>query len=52
VSCKDSDTISNIDREKQLKIASELGRYLQKHLKNSLLNFVNGRNINDGLVEQ
>ena len=52
VSCKDSDTISNIDREKQLKIASELSRYLQKHLKNSLLNFVNGRNINDGLVEQ
>ena len=52
VSCKDSDTISNIDREKQLKIASELSSYLQKHLKNSLLNFVNGKNINDGLVEK
>ena len=52
VSCKDSDTISNIDREKQIKIASELSRYLQKHLKNSLLNFTNGKNINDGLVEQ
>ena len=52
VSCKDSDTISNIDREKQLKIASELSSYLQKHLKNSLLNFVNGKSINDGLVEQ
>ena len=52
VSCKDSDTISNIDREKQLKIASELSSYLQKHLKDSLLNFVNGKNINDGLVEK
>nr|DAJ81390.1 MAG TPA: hypothetical protein [Caudoviricetes sp.] len=26
--------------------------YLQKHLKNSLLNFVDGKNMNDGLVEQ
>ena len=50
--CKDSETISNINREKQLKISSELYKYLQKHLKNSLLNFVNGKNINDGLVEQ
>lgn len=50
--CKDSETINNIDREKQLKIAQELHTYLQGHLKNSILNFVNGKNINDGLVEQ
>lgn len=50
--CKDSDTINNIDREKQVKIASELHKYLQGHLKNSVLNFVDGKNINDGLVEQ
>lgn len=50
--CKDSDTINNIDREKQLKIASELHKYLQNHLKNSILNFIDGKNINDGLVEQ
>lgn len=50
--CKDSETINNIDREKQLKIAKELRTYLQGHLKNSILNFVNGKNINDGLVEQ
>lgn len=49
--CKDSETISNIDREKQLKISSELYKYLEKHLKNSLLNFANGRDTNDGLVE-
>lgn len=50
--CKDSETINNIDREKQLKIASELHKYLSGHLRNSILNFVNGKNINDGLVEQ
>lgn len=50
--CKDSDTINNINRDKQLKIASELHGYLQKHLKNSLLNFVDGKTINDGLVEK
>ena len=50
--CKDSETINNIDREKQLKIAQELHNYLQGHLKNSILNFINGKNINDGLVEQ
>lgn len=49
--CKDSETISNIDREKQLKISSELYKYLEKHLKNSLLNFANGKDTNDGLVE-
>lgn len=52
VSCKDSKTINNIDREKQIKISSELYRYLTGHLKNSLLNFIDGKNINDGLVEQ
>lgn len=50
--CKDSQTIANIDREKQLKISSELYKYLKDHLKNSILNFVNGKDINDGLVEQ
>lgn len=50
--CKDSDTISNITREKQLKVAKELQSYLKKHLQNSILNFINGKNINDGLVEQ
>ncbi|MCI5628021.1 MAG: hypothetical protein MR346_00130 [Clostridium sp.] len=51
ISCKDSKTISNIDREKQLKIASELHNYLKSNLKKSILNFVNGKNMTDGLVE-
>ena len=50
--CKDSQTITNIDREKQLKIASELHEYLKNHLRNSVLNFIDGKNINDGLIEQ
>lgn len=50
--CKDSETISNIDREKQLRIDSEIHSYLKEHLKKAVLRFVNGKNINDGLVEQ
>ena len=52
ISCKDTETISNIDREKQLKIASELHNYLKQNLKKSVLNFINGKDITDGLVEQ
>ena len=50
--CKDSDTISNIELEKQLKRAEEHYKYLQDHLKNSILNIINGKSINDGLVER
>ena len=49
--CKDSETITNIDREKKLKIEQELYKYLKEHLQNSILNFINGKPINDGLVE-
>lgn len=52
VYCKDPRTLSNIDREKQLKIASELQTYLKAHLKNSILKFIDGKNITDGLIEQ
>lgn len=52
VSCKDINSISNIDREKQLKIAEELHSFLKNHLKNSVLNFIDGKNIDDGLVAQ
>ena len=50
--CKDSQTINNIDREKQIKIASELQKYLKSHLKKSILNFIDGKNIDDGLVKE
>ena len=50
--CKDNDTISNIDREKQLKVAFELQKYLKGHLNNSILNFINGKPMSDGLVQE
>ena len=50
VSCKDSDTINNIYREKQLKIASELSNFLKNHLKNSILSFKDGKDITDTLI--
>lgn len=52
VICKDSDTIANMDREKKLKISSELYKFLKNHLKNSILQFLDGKTINDGLIEQ
>ena len=52
ISCKDAASISNIDREKQLKIAEELHLYLKNHLKNSILNFIDGKNTEDGLILQ
>ena len=52
VSCKDAASISNIDREKQLKIAEELHSYLKNHLKNSVLKFIDGKSIDDGLISQ
>lgn len=52
ISCKDSETINNIDREKQLKVALEYRNFLQNHLKNSILNIISGKQVNDGLVEQ
>lgn len=52
VSCKDSDTINNIYREQQLKIASEMHSFLKKHLQNQILNFIDGKNITDTLIEE
>lgn len=51
VSCKDSKTISNIERDKQLKINREVYGLLQKKLKNSILNFIDGKEITDREVE-
>ena len=40
VSCKDSATLSKINREKELKIANDVLEFLQKRLKNKLLQFI------------
>lgn len=50
--CKDSETINNIYRDKQLKIASELQKYLKNHLQNSILDIINGKGAKDKLVEE
>lgn len=51
VYCKDSKTLNNIYRDKQLKITSEIKQYLTSHLKNSILSFLEGKNINDPMIE-
>lgn len=51
ISCKDSDTISNITREKQLKITNEIVKFLKEHLNNSLLNFIDGKDITDKSIK-
>lgn len=47
VSCKDTETINNIFREKQLKIATERFKLLQSNLKNNLLKFLGNENMVD-----
>lgn len=50
VTCKDSVTLSNINRDKHLKIVNEIFKYLQSHLNNSILSVINGKGI-DSAVE-
>ena len=51
VSCKDSDTISNITRDKQLKITEEIVKFLKGHLNNSILKFIEGKDITDKSIK-
>ena len=52
VSCKDTETISNITREKQLTIDNEMVKFLKSHLSNSLLSFINGKDITDKSIKE
>ena len=47
VSCKDEETINNIFREKQLKIATECFNLLQSNLKNNLLRVLGNKDMTD-----
>ena len=51
ISCKDSDTISNITREKQLEITKRIVKFLKDHLSNSILKFIDGKDITDKAVK-
>lgn len=52
ISCKDKDTISNMNREKQLEITTQIIGFLKSHLNNSLLKFVNQQDITDKSIKQ
>lgn len=52
VTCKDSKTISNIDREKQLHITREVQKYLQGKVKNMLISVINGKIVTDLHIEK
>lgn len=53
VSCKDSNTLSNIFREKQLTIHKEISSELNKHLKSTIYNVIKNKpNVNDIEVEK
>jgi hypothetical protein len=47
VSCKDSETINNIFREKQIKIAAEVHSFLTNNLKNNLLRILGNQDMQD-----
>lgn len=52
ISCKDSSTISNINRDKQLAIKKAVIETYKKHLNNAVLDFVNGKDTKDPFIEQ
>ena len=47
ISCKDTETIHNIFREKQLKISTECYNLLQNNLKNNLLRMLGSKDMQD-----
>lgn len=52
VTCKDKETINNINRDKQLYINKEIYQYLQNKLKNDILSFLGGQDFKDTNIEQ
>lgn len=52
ITCKDSKTISNIERDKHLKIIQEVFKYLKEHLNNSIMSYLNGKNNVDTNIKK
>lgn len=52
ISCKDSQTISNITREKQIEITHQIVQFLKDHLNNSLLQIINGKEPTDTSIKK
>ena len=52
ISCKDTDTISAITREKQLEITNGIVNFLKEHLTNSLVQMIQGKDPTDVAIKQ
>lgn len=52
ISCKDNDTISNITREKQLKIQNAVLKFLKDHLRSDILKIINGKDPTDNQIKE
>ena len=54
VTCKDDETCSKIQRDKQLKIDAEVYKYIQKYLQNAIINILLGTQqpTNDPFLEK
>ena len=52
ISCKDTDTISAITREKQLEITNGIVKFLKDHLTNSLVQMIQGKDPTDISIKQ
>ena len=52
VSCKDRDTLSKITRDKELAITLQVKAFLVEHLNNQILNFIQGKPMDDAVYEQ
>jgi len=51
VSCKDRDTLSKITRDKELAITMQVRAFLTEHLNNQILNFIQGKPMDDAIDE-
>ncbi len=52
VTCKDKETLSNINRDKQLAIDAQVINFYRQHLNNQLLNFIDNKATNDQFIEE
>lgn len=54
ITCKDEQTVSNIMRDKKLKIDQELYRFLEKYLQNAIVNILlkSEQPVNDPFIEK
>lgn len=52
ITCKDEKTLKNIERDRHLKVLTDVFTYLQNHLNNNLLSVLKGGNTSDVSVQQ